>query len=181
MKSLVANYRSHEFVIYHDKLRPLKIDIPMTLRQTKVRWGQAKKSYWKQGQEGHTVAWGMLWEKDPRNIDADPPTCEATLTGNIVSLLPGRPDFEVLEKHGDICTITLPSANSGRLWLFNETAIREAGNFREPWIYKEEATGYIGFHTPATSATLPSTRYGSLQQKTRNPSVGDGKQPTPMI
>jgi hypothetical protein len=154
MKAFVANYRSHEFVIYHDKLRPLKIDIPMTLRQTKVRWGQAKKPYWKQGQEGGTVAWGMLWEKDPRNIEADPPTCEATFTGNVVSLLPGRPDFEVLEKHGDICTITLPSTNSGRFWLFNETVIREAGNFCEPWIYKEEASGYIGFHTPATSATL---------------------------
>lgn len=154
MKTLVANYRSHEFVIYHDKLRPLKIDIPMTLRQTKVQWGQAKKSYWKQGQEGGTVAWGMLWEKDLRNIDADPPICEATFTGNVVSLLPGRPDFEVLEKHGDICTITLPSANSGRFWLFNETAIRKAGDFCEPWIYKEEASGYIGFHTPATSATL---------------------------
>jgi hypothetical protein len=154
MKSLIADYRRHEFVIYHDKLRPLKIDIPTTLRHAKVQWGQAKMSYWKQGQNGRAIAWGMLWEKDFRNIGADPPVCEATHTGNTLTLSSGRPDFEVLEGRGDICTITLPSPNSGRFWLFNEIAIREAGNFREPWVYKTEAADYIGFHTPATSATL---------------------------
>ena len=151
MRLLRANYRGHEFVIYHNQLRPLKIDVPTTLRHATTLWGKAETSFTKIGEGDRILAWGMLWGKDFRNIEATPPTCEATLTGRVINLQTGRPDFEVLEGVGDNCIITLPSA--GQFWLFNEVDLYSASLFSEPWIY-EQSNGYIGFHTPATSATL---------------------------
>jgi hypothetical protein len=168
MRLLRANYVGHEFVLYHDDFQPLKIEVPLTFRHAEVHWGKAEKSFAKIGEEGKIIAWGMLWEKDFRNIEASPPTCEATLTGNMVTLNPARPDFEVLEGQGDTCLITLPSPNSGRFWFFNEVNLTVPSNFAEPWIY-DAGNGYIGFHTPATSATLSQLKTAVAKTENEKP------------
>jgi len=154
---LRADFRGHEFAIYHEDLQPLKVELPMTLRHASVRWGKVQKSFIKLGKEGEKIAWGMIWEKDFRNIEAIPPQCEATWTGNTVTLQPAKPDFEVLEGQGDSCIVTLPSDNSGRFWLFNETKLNQSPPFSEPWVY-DAGNGFVGFHTPASSATISSPR-----------------------
>jgi hypothetical protein len=168
MRLLRANYVGHEFVLYHDDFQPLKIEVPLTLRHAEVHWGKAEKSFAKIGEEGKIIAWGMLWEKDFRNVEASPPTCEATLTGNVVTINPARPDFEVLEGQGDVCLVTLPSSNSGRFWLFNETNLTVPSNFAEPWVY-DAGNGYIGFHTPATSATLSQLKTAVAKTENEKP------------
>ena len=168
MRLLRANYVGHEFVLYHDDFQPLKIEVPLTFRHAEVHWGKAEKSFAKIGKEGEIIAWGMLWEKDFRNVEASPPTCEATLTGKVVTIDPARPDFEVLEGHGDVCLVTLPPSNSGRFWLLNETKLTIPSNFTEPWVY-DAGDGYIGFHTPATSATLSQLKTAVAKTENEKP------------
>jgi hypothetical protein len=168
MRLLRANYVGHEFVLYHDDFQPLKVEVPLTFRHTEVHWGKAEKSFTKIGEEGKIIAWGMLWEKDFRNVEASPPTCEATLTGNAVTISPARPDFEVLEGQGDVCPVTLPSPNSGRFWLLNEVNLTVPSNFVEPWVY-DAGGGYIGFHTPATSATLSQLKTAVAKTENEKP------------
>jgi hypothetical protein len=178
MRLLRANYVGHEFVLYHDDFQPLKVEVPLTFRHAEVHWGKAEKSFTKIGEEGKIIAWGMLWEKDFRNVEASPPTCEATLTGNAVTISPARPDFEVLEGQGDVCLVTLPSPNSGRFWLLNEVNLTVPSNFVEPWVY-DAGGGYIASIPQQLRRHSVNLKPLSLKQKTKSRWAGAGKRLTP--
>lgn len=148
---LLADFGTKDFAIYTQEFKPCKLDIQWSLRHDDIVWGKPLGNVIVKRAMEPPVAFGLVWEKGEDVAQSlETPSVQSTITGRTVELVAGTPDFEVLPTATHYVGVNLPTA--GRVWLLPQRRLDDM--LSAPWLRPNAAEDEVGFHSPATSATL---------------------------